>query len=335
MIRFFATILLVLFTALSFSTSPRSASAATVLKVATSAPDNTPLVNALRAASEEIAQRTGNSVQLTVFHSGVMGSDETIIKKLRTGQIQGAAVAAGGVFTVSDFSILTLPFLFRDAAHADRVMAEMEPELMALLRNAGYVPFGILDIGFVYVFSQAPVRSPEDLPPLRIWAPEGNEIARTAFEVAGVTPVPLPVSDVLTALQTNLLDSFIATPLASVALQWFVKAGYMTDLPLLYSYGTLIFADAAWRRIAEKDRLVVEDVLSKILTRINTENRKADAETVTVLQEQGIRIVVPDPQNEARFRELGDRTIERLGDLGIYDKALLQRMLNLSRETAR
>ncbi len=56
----------------------------------------------------------------------------------------------------------------------------------------------------------------------------------------GLSPVTLPVTDVLTGLQTGLIEITFASPVVALVLQWHTKVKYITRLPVSYSYG--IFA---------------------------------------------------------------------------------------------
>jgi TRAP-type C4-dicarboxylate transport system substrate-binding protein len=51
-------------------------------------------------------------------------------------------------------------------------------------------------------------------------------VAETAFRTLGINPIPLSIADVMTSLQTGLIDAFYTTPYASIALQWYARAKY-------------------------------------------------------------------------------------------------------------
>ena len=66
---------------------------------------------------------------------------------------------------------------------------------------------------------------------------EGDPIAEAAFKALGVNPIPLTITDVLTSLQTNLINGVYTSPLASIALQWFSRTKYMLNVPLADAAG--------------------------------------------------------------------------------------------------
>ena len=113
------------------------------------------------------------------------------------------------------------------------------------------------------------MRSFDDLKGRKVWMPEGDTISKAIVDAAGLSPVPLAVSDVLTGLQTGLVDTVAAPPVGAVALQWFTKAKYVTDLPVTYVYGTLVLSGKAIERLAPADRSVVREVLSNAIAELD------------------------------------------------------------------
>jgi TRAP-type C4-dicarboxylate transport system substrate-binding protein len=306
--------------------------AALDVKLATMAPDGTSQTQALREASREIAQRTDHRVDLKIYPGGVMGGERMVLRKLRYGQLQGAILTGGAAGDLSPaFSVLGLPMLFRDYAEADAARTAVEQDMVAALDRAGYYSTGVLEIGFIYFMSRIPLRSVADIREAKPWVREGNEIARTMFQEAGASPVPLPIPDVLTALQTGLIDTVANSPVGAIALQWFTQVRYLTKVPVLYAYATLVLPHKALNRLSPADAAVVREVLDDKLTKAGSANREDNAEALQALASQGVEIIHPDPAQIARLQAIADETIDRLaGELDI-DTAMLRRV----RETVR
>ena len=71
--------------------------AATTLKIATLSPEGTGWMIELREAAKNIRVRTEDQVKLKIYPGGVMGDDKAVLRKLRIGQLHGAAMTSGGV----------------------------------------------------------------------------------------------------------------------------------------------------------------------------------------------------------------------------------------------
>ena len=282
------------------------------LKIATLSPEGTSLVDAYRAASEEISQRTEGRVSLKIYTGGVMGSDDTVLRKMRLGQLHGGFLSSGALGTVSqDYAILGLPLLIRTYDEVDAVRAAVEERLNQSLRDNGLVTMGTLELGFVYVMSNRAIVSKEDIAATKCWIPEGFDIGRDIFEAFGVTPIPLPMPDVLTGLQTGLIDTVANAPSVTLALQWFTAVTHLTDYPLLYTYGSTVFSDRAWAELDPGDQEIVAEVLTRRMAELNAQSRETSANALATLKNQGIAFVQPDADDAAELQSVADQVMDR------------------------
>ena len=159
-----------------------------------------------RRPAEAIAKRPARRVAFKFYPGGVMGNDATVLRKLQIGQLHGGAVTVLALARVyPDSQLYGLPMLFRSHAEVDYVRSRMDATILAGLDKEGLVAFGLAEGGFAYVMSNGPVRRIADLRAQKVWAPEGDAVTRTMFEVGGVAPVVLPLADVYTGLQTGLV----------------------------------------------------------------------------------------------------------------------------------
>jgi TRAP-type C4-dicarboxylate transport system substrate-binding protein len=237
---------------------------AEILKIATLSPDGTSWMRSMRGAGKEIRKRTDGRVRLRFYPGGVMGNDTSVMRKIRVGQLQGGAVTVGAVAAVDkDVQVYSIPFLFRDLKEVDHVRRRMDERLLAGLEANGFVSFGFAEGGFAYLMSRDPVESVRELKTRKVWSPEGDRVSLTAFESVGVSPVSLPVTDVLTALQTGLVDTVASPAVGAIALQWHTKVKYLTRVPLMYTYGFLVISNKAFRKLSAEDQALVREVLNR------------------------------------------------------------------------
>ena len=275
------------------------------LKIATLSPDGTSWMRELRLGAKEIEERTAGRVKLKFYPGGVMGNDQTILRKIRIGQLQGGAFAGGGLVEVyNDMQVYSLPFLFRSYDEVDYVRERMDPLIRQGLEERGFVAVGLSEGGFAHLLSSHALRRRDDLDGRKVWIPQGDELSRIAFETARISPVPLPISDVYTGLQTGLIDTIASSPIGAIAFQWHTKVRYFTDVPLMYLFGTLAFAKKAFDKLSEVDRFIVNDVMSPIFDRLGEENRRGNEAAKLALQNQGIEIVAPSAAETERWRSI-------------------------------
>ncbi|MET0052297.1 MAG: TRAP transporter substrate-binding protein DctP, partial [Candidatus Thiodiazotropha sp.] len=137
--------------------------AKTVLKIATLAPDGSSWMKEMRAAAESIEAQTQGRVSIRFYPGGVMGNDNSVLRKIRMGQLQGGAITGGGLSAINpDTQTLSLPFQFRNLDEVDAVRKVMDQQIIDALNGSGYICFGLSEGGFAYLFSNSPVETTED-----------------------------------------------------------------------------------------------------------------------------------------------------------------------------
>lgn len=294
------------------------------LKIATMAPDGSLWMNELERAAEAVAERTDNRVSFRFYPGGTMGGDQAVLRKIRIGQLHGGVFLAGGLAEVEpDFEILNLPLLFRSYDEVDYVRASLDEKLVSRLTDHGLVAFGLSETGFTYLLSAKATRTFEDLEGRKAWIPQGDQISVAIVDAAGLSPVPLPISDVLTGLQTGLIDTVAAPPVAALALQWFTKAPYFTDLPITYVFGALAISSRAFERLSEGDRNIVREELSEAIERLDRRSRTDNREARQALADQGVSFVEPTEEARSRWREIASEARQRLIAERGFDPALV------------
>lgn len=300
-----------------------SASAVT-LKIATIVPDGTSWMESFRKGADEIKQRTDGRVEFRFYPGGVMGNDKSVLRKIRVGQLHGGAITGGGLAEIyPDAQIYSLPFIFHSLQEVDYVRKRMDSTILAGLEKEGFVGFGISEGGFAYLMSNQPVQAVEELKPLKVWVPEGDMVSRAAFGAVGVFPVSLPLTDVLTGLQTGLVDTVAASPIGAIALQWHTRVKYLTDTPLIYLYGTLVVSSKAFEQLQVSDQAVVREVFGRVFAQLNVQNRTDNDKAREVLKQQGIQFV-PLRQNDDGWHTVVDQTIVRLNKEKVFSEAMMK-----------
>ena len=294
------------------------------LKIATMAPDGTLWMKELQAAAEEIKERTAGRVSFRFYPGGTMGADSAVLRKIRIGQLHGGVVLAGSLALVDpNMEIYNLPLLFRSYGEVDYVRERMDAKLIAGLEKKGYVSFGFSETGFTYLLSAKPTRTFEDLKGRKAWMPQDDPLSFAIVEAAGLAPVPLPISDVLTGLQTGLIDTVAAPPVGAIALQWFTKARYLTDLPITYVIGTTVISTKAFGKMSPGDQKIVREVMGKANQVLDETSRTDNAEAREALAAQGVEFVDPPDETRSKWDEIAATATEKLIAERGYDPAVL------------
>ena len=149
------------------------------------------------------------------------------------------------------------------------VRSKMDSRILQGLEQNGFVSFGIAEGGFAYIMSLSPIKSVSDLRLSKAWVPSSDEITLEAVNAYGVQPIPLPLGDVLTGLQTGLIDTVAAPPIATLALHWHTQVRYLTDMPILYSSAFLIIDKKAFAKLSKQDQQITRDIMGRVFKKLD------------------------------------------------------------------
>lgn len=312
---------------------PRVAVFADEFKIATVAPEGSQWMQEIRAAANDIRTRTEGRVSVKLYGGGVMGNERQVLRKIRIGQLQGGAFTAGGIAEkYPDIVLYGLPLIFNDLDEVGYVRQRLDETLASGLEKAGFVSFGFAGGGFARIFANRPITATDDMRGQKIWVPEGDRVSMTAMEALRLAPVSLPVTDVLTGLQTGLLDVVAAPPVGVVALQWHTRVRYMTTTPLMYTMGLMAVDAAAFYRLSPSDQGIFREVMGAAYGRLDQHSRSDEQGAIAALGANGIKIVEAEGQAIEAWRKAASEANRRLGVDGVYTPALLDRVHTLLRE---
>ena len=296
------------------------------IKFATLAPEGSAWITVMKEYDQAIRKESGGRLGFKIYAGGVAGDEKDVIRKIRLGQFQSAGITGVGIGEIAKSArILDSPFLFKNHDEVDYVVGQYDAELRKEFENGGYVLLGWAEVGFVYVFTNTPVTKVEDMRNVKMWQWEGDPVAEATFKAFGINPIPLSITDVLTSLQTGLINGMYTSPLAGVSLQWYTATKYMLDYPLTNASGAVVIA----KRDFDKMPPDIQEILlrnGKQLMRKLTELSRIDnTKSLDVLKKSKIIFTKPDANEIGRYEEIG-KNARRLMVGKLYSEDLLNRV---------
>lgn len=277
--------------------------AATRIKIATLAPEGTSWMNVMNAMAKEIQQKTGGEVTFKFYSGGVMGDEKNVIRKMKFGQVSGGAFTGRGLGEINpEERVLELPNFFKDDKEVDCVIDKLTPKLASGYEKKGYVFLGWIDVGFAYIFTNRPINARADLKGVKMWMWEGDPLAKEMFKVHGLTPVPLDLPNVMTSLQTGLIDAVYNAPYGAVALQWHTRLKYMTDMRLAYGSGAVLINKSEFDKLTPDQQKIVKEVAKKHCRDLTVKTRTENQNAIATIKKAGIKLV--KVSDEAKIIEI-------------------------------
>ncbi len=276
--------------------------AAQTIKLATLAPEGSPWHQVIRDLAESWREISSGRVTLRIYAGGVAGDEPDVVRKMRVGQLQAAALTGAGLTKIApEVQALQMPMLLRSDAELDYVRARIGPKLEANLEAKGFKVLTWGDAGWVRFFTRQPVVSPEDLRPLPVFVWAGDTAVVDAWKDDGYRPIPLAATDIYTALQSGMIKAVPTTPIAALSFQWFALAPHMTELKWAPLVGALVITTRSWRALPDDLKPRLLDAAREAGVRLQERIRPLDDEAIRVMTEHGLTVHAVPPQAVAKW----------------------------------
>ncbi|GMU66972.1 MAG: hypothetical protein AMXMBFR36_32460 [Acidobacteriota bacterium] len=281
--------------------------AAEVIKIATLAPQGSIWDTTLREMGAAWTKQTAGRVEMRIYPGGVAGDESDVLRKIRLGQFQGAALTGASLGEIEPaFRIFTLPMLFDSWQELDYVLAKIGPDLERRLEARGFVLLHWGHGGWVHLFSRAPLATVDDLKKQKMFVWAGDDAAVQLWRKQGFQPVALAATDILLGLQTKMIDVVPTTPIAALSLQWFRQTPHMLGLGLAPLAGGTIVTKAAWEKLSPADRELLRAAADAAGAKLLAEVPKQDAAAIEQMKARGLKVAAIGEAELAAWRRAAD-----------------------------
>jgi TRAP-type C4-dicarboxylate transport system substrate-binding protein len=262
-----------------------------VLKFASLAPEGSTWQNGLQAAADEIQERSEGRLIFRMYPGGVAGDEKDVLRKIKIGQLHGAAFTGVGLGEICpSVRVMEVPFFFHNYDEVDYVSRDLMPRFAEGFDRNGFKLLGWMEVGFIQFFSKHPIHSLDELRQSKIWMWEGDPLAEAFFAASEIHPVPLSITEVLTSLSTNLIDTVYASPLGAIALQWASKVSYMSEVPMANGIAGVVVSRQFFDRLPADLKTLLEEVLTRHCRTLVERTRVDNQKSMAVMKERGIAV---------------------------------------------
>jgi TRAP-type C4-dicarboxylate transport system substrate-binding protein len=299
--------------AASWLTSPAEAQAPVIVRMATLVPDGSSWHLILKETADKWKHLSGGRVTVRLFPGGVAGDDPDVVRKMRLGTLNGGVLTSVGIAEL-DKSVyaMGIPLMYESYDEVYWVHEKMRPRLEASLEAKGYVVLNWADAGWVHFFTKKPVAVPDDLRKLKLFAWAGDAEAVEIWRSAGFNPVPLPSTELSTALQTGLIEAMGAPPQVTVISQYFNHAKYMTDFRWQLLQGGTVITKATWEKIPADLRPALLTAAQEDGLRLRKDVRDSEKRDVEAMKKRGLTVVPVSAAQKAEWQKLTESIYPRI-----------------------
>jgi TRAP-type transport system periplasmic protein len=311
-----------------------AAQAQIIVKLGTIAPEQSVWHDALLRIRQDWRDISNGQVELRIYAGGVLGGEDEMIRKMQRRGLDALAISGSALPQIDNIvSCLEIPLLFESYEQLDRVRAQVAPELEAALEGRGYKVLGWLEAGWVHFFAKSPVREPEDLRSQRLWISTGEPESERLFNQIGFRVVALPVTDMLTGLQTGLIDAIDVPPLFALVDRSYREAPYMTDLRFAPLNSAMLMNSSVWEKLPQEYHARFIDSVHDAILRLRSEIQTAEREAIQEMVARGLTLVEVDDAAFGEWKSLVESVYPELA-CNREHLELFERVLRLQREDA-
>lgn len=276
-----------------------------IIKIGTVAPDGSEWHKALLHMAQEWRDISDGKIIIQIYPGGIAGDDPDLIRKMRIGQIQGAALATSGIaYIYPDITALTFPNNIKTDDELKFVISKVGPFYEDEIYKKGFKILCWTNAGWVHFFSKKPVITPDDMKKQKLFFWGSEPVYFELLKKSGFNPVPLSVTDLLTGLQTGLVTAFAAPPQAALAFQWYSQALNMCSLRWQPLPGVIVITDKTWDKIPENLRPALKKSAAKFGTKVWASVIKLDDESISVMEKHNLKVNYLTPEATSEWEKL-------------------------------
>jgi TRAP-type transport system periplasmic protein len=284
-----------------------SISAQTIIRLGTLVPKGSRWDQILQNMGDEWKRASGGKIVLKIYPGGEQGDEPEMVQKLRIKELQAVALSGAGLSGIDpDVAALQVPMMLSSYEELDYVRDRISDRLEKGLAQRGFIVLNWGDAGWIHFFTKQPASHPDQIRRMKLCVLQGDTATFQLYKMNGFLPVSLAATDILTGLQTGLIDAFQAPPLVALSDQWFGGARNMLDIPFAQLVGATVITKEVWDKIPEP---VQKEMMRSARTAgvaLRDEIRKSEAGSIPLMQQFGLNVVHADPKAVAEWRQLAE-----------------------------
>ncbi len=286
------------------------------LKFATVAPTGTPWSKHTSRLKKRVKKGTDGRVRIKVYLGGALGDEDSTASRCRKGSLHGwAGTSAALASIIPELAALELPYLFPSLRAADDILDnKVQGEIDRMLDKAGFKLLFFSENGHQSIGSNFGfINSTADLKGKKMRS-QSHDVHINTWRALGASPEPITVTEVMTALQTGVVDGFDNTPLFTFAASWFQAITHFTLTRHSYQPAMAVMHKGTWNELP-KD---VQELIAGDIKEESAYGRK----TVRAIKQQlidnfgnaGIKVHEPTSSELAAFAKATKPTHKKFTD---------------------
>ena len=285
----------------------------TIIRMGTLVPKGSRWHEILLTMGEEWKKASGGKIELKIYPGGEQGDEPEMVQKMRIKKLQAVAISGAGLSGIdASVSALQVPMMLDSYEELDFVRDRISPRLEKELAQRGFIVLNWGDAGWVHFFTKQQAVLPDDIRRMKLCVLQGDSTTFQLYKINGFHPIALAATDILTGLQTGLVDAIQSPPLVALSNQWFGGAKNMLDIKFAQLVGATLISKEVWDKIPPP---VQKEMMQSSRTAgigLREEIRKAEASAIPLMQQFGLTVVHADDKAVDAWHKLAESIYPKL-----------------------
>jgi TRAP-type transport system periplasmic protein len=310
MLRYFVTgiflTLVSLFSGLGRAQVVDSAISARELRVGIGLSEQHPQGQAVLFFAKTLHERTNGRWRVSLFGSGKLGNDSTMVGDLQTGKLD---------FTVPDtstlskfesaFSLINLPYEFDTEEEVTQLLdGDFGRKLQDRLSLQGLRGLGFWENGFRHITSsKSPIKAASDFRELKLRVMQ-NPVFIDVFSALGASATPLPFPQLFASLKSGVVDAQENPAITILNERFYEVQKYMTLTRHSYSAWMLLVSEKLWVKLSPEEKKILDEVSALTKKFQRTLIREESQIAINALRKNGMEITALSDLELLRVRRL-------------------------------
>lgn len=295
------------------------------IRFATIAPDGTPWSDQLKEMKKRVEREGKGRIKFIVYTSGQLGGEIETLRSLQRGRIQAWGGSVGAVTAiVPELQLLELPYLFLNEKETDYILDNVVFKPYSdILKKKEFILHSWNENGWRhFAVKKKPIFTPADLKGMKIRSQESS-IHIEMWKAFGASPVPISIPEVMSALQTGLVDGFDNSTLFTSATGWYQGIEHFIQSAHMYQPGLIIYNKKYLESLPQDiQKILLGD--PKFEAQLGRNGvREIEPEIIKILEKDGVKVHKMSAAQREEFAKLA-RTIHfkfrNIVGAELYDK---------------
>ena len=260
---------------------------------------------AVKLFAQEVEKASGGKMKVRAIGGAALGPDTQMQQALIGGaqeMMVGSTATLVGI--TKEMALWDTPFLVNNTREADALLdGPVGQKVMDKLQDKGLVGLSYWENGFRNLTnSKRPVTRLEDMGGIKLRVMQ-NPVFLDSFKSLGANAVPLPFSELFSALETNAVDGQENPFNTIISSKFYEVQKYLTVTNHVYSPWIVLVSKKWWDGLSAAEKKVLADAARKSRDFERQDTRAEAAQALTDLKSKGMQINELSPAEAGRMRD--------------------------------